>query len=120
MSEQKRVREHLESTGFNGSGGTLTATFPVSGDRTQVVWVEVADQVKLASPIVEGIADSVPEWLAEQDYGRYAVAAHTPYVTVGLTLDLSVSEELLDREAALLAQYADDWEKALTPDRDVL
>jgi hypothetical protein len=121
MSEQQRVREHLESTGYvASSGGPFTATFAVDDSRTQVVWVDVATELTLASPIVEGIDAALPAWLVEQDFGRYTVSAHPPFATVGLTLPLTVTEELFDREAALLAQYADAWEKAVTPDSDVL
>jgi hypothetical protein len=120
MSDQQRVREHLESIGYASASDTLfTATFGVDDDRTQVIWIDVAARLVLASPIAE-VGDVLPEWLAGQDFGRYTLAAHPPFATVGLTLPLTVSEELFDREAALLAQYADAWEKALTPDSDLL
>ena len=121
MSDQQRVRVHLETAGYATTfGGAYSATFAVEDERTQVVWVDVAAELTLASPIVDGIDGALPEWLVGQDFGRYTLAAHPPFATVGLSLPLTVSEELFDREAALLAQYADAWEKALTPDSDLL
>ena len=121
MSDQQRVRDHLESTGYaTSSTGPYTATFAVDDARTQVVWIEVATSITLASPIIEGLDGTLPDWLVEQDFGRYTLAMHRPFATVGLTLPLTVSDELLDREAALLAQYADAWEKALDPEHDLL
>ena len=121
MSDQQRLRAHLESTGYEAADGSLfMATFPVDDDRTQVVWVDVADEITLASPILQGVDATLPEWLVEQDFGRYRLAAHPPFATVMLTLPPNPSEELFAHEAALIAQYADSWEKAITPDRDLL
>jgi len=115
------LREFVEAAGFEAITPEMyKGTYLVDDDRSQVLWVSFSDTVSLISPIADGIGEPLPEWLTNNDFGRYTVKSFATWAVIQLDLPLSTSEDTLRQEALIIAQYADTWENAISPGNDAL
>ena len=115
------LREFVEAAGFEAITPEMyKGTYLVDDDRSQVLWVSFSSTVSLISPIADGIGEPLPEWLTNNDFGRYTVKSFATWAVIQLDLPLSTSEDTLRQEALIIAQYADTWENAISPGNDAL
>lgn len=121
QQDRRRLRAEIEGGGFTAFGSvTYRGTMPGVDERTQLLWIMIDDEVQLYSPIIEGVDEQLPEWLAAHDFGQYELEALPPFGALRRSLPLSVTNEALRAEAIQLCRYADECERSITPESDAL
>jgi hypothetical protein len=120
-ANRQRLRRIVENAGFAEISHILyKGTFPASNGRTQLIWLGFDDELKAMSPISHAADGSVPDYLANQDFGHYVVSAVASFVLLEHRLRYDIVEDGLRQALLALAQYADTWEQHLGGDDDEL